>query len=177
MHGTVWLRVRARGLRRCVISLQKGWDSGCCRCGGGAVSQSGDNADYYAHRPLGEDAPLLPVLVICQLPTAASDFIAVFKGRFAMRNGLLCAGLALLYRCSRARPPTTPRRGMMCILCAIRGNTCLCAFSTAGGGGVRKASATPSSYNNSQDGSGFMYSDVANTIEQGCRLCGWKLVE
>lgn len=82
-----------------------------------------------------------------------------------MRNGLLCAGLALLYGCSHAQqPPTTPPARHDVHFVCDQGETLSVRFFPQQGVAVLVRHGDTIELQQQPSGSGFMYSNGLNTI-------------
>ena len=81
-----------------------------------------------------------------------------------MRNGLLCAGLALLYGCSHAQPPTTPPARHDVDFVCDQGEKLSVRFFPQQGVAVLVRHGDTIELQQQPSGSGFMYSNGLNTI-------------
>lgn len=81
-----------------------------------------------------------------------------------MRNGLLCAGLALLYGCSHAQPPTTPPARHDVDFVCDQGEKLSVRFFPQHGVAVLVRHGKTIELQQQPSGSGFIYSNGPNTI-------------
>jgi len=81
-----------------------------------------------------------------------------------MRNGLLCAGLALLYGCSHAQPPTTPPARHDVDFVCDQGEKLSVRFFPQQGVAVLVRHGETIELQQQPSGSGFIYSNGPNTI-------------
>lgn len=81
-----------------------------------------------------------------------------------MRNGLLCAGLALLYGCSHAQPPTTPPARHDVDFVCDQGEKLSVRFFPQHGVAVLVRHGETIELQQQPSGSGFIYSNGPNTI-------------